>query len=462
MKWGASQFNTIFADFTSHFWHPPHSRRLFATILSMFQGTGTVNETRLKNGLVILTDKMSGVRSATLGFFYRVGSRHEPAELIGISHFIEHTVFKGTKKRTSLGIAIEQDRLGGNLDAFTTHEETGFVIKVIDDQIEHAFDLLADMLSNPLFDEKDLESEQRVIIEEMKMVEDSPEDYLGEIFSEAFFPDHPLGLSIVGTPKTVRSFNRERTRAYHKQAFNASNLVIAAAGNIEHDEIVKLAGEALGVQISEDHRLRTEDKRAKPAAPIIVKRRQDLEQAHLIIATPFVSATDDRRYAADLLANIIGGGTSSRLWQKIREERGLAYSVGAGAVMFQDCGYFSVFAGTSPEQTGEVVNITVAEMRYIVRNGVSVDELELAKQQSRASILLGLEDSASRASSLAQSEMTHGRQIPVEETLANIDAVTTDYCQGLAQEFFTTDKIAFAALGDLHDLAITRDDLRVS
>ena len=434
-----------------------------------------IQETRLPSGLTILTDRMPGVRSATLGFFFRVGSRHEPRELNGISHFIEHTVFKGTARRTAFDIAIEQDRLGGNLDAFTTHEETGFAIKVIDDQLPRAFDLIADMLVNPRFDESDLESEQRVIIEEMKMIEDSPEEYLGEIFSEAFFGNtHPLGISIAGTPETVRSFNHEITRNYHERAFNAANLVITAAGNVDHSQIVELASEALfstqstqrtqSKEISEISAISAASALNNPptmAAPIVIKQRADLEQAHLVIATPFISATDDRRYAADLLANIIGGGTSSRLWQKVREERGLAYNVGASASMYQDCGVFSIFAGSSPEQTLEIVDLSTAEMRSIVADGVTSDELELAKQQSRASILLSLEDSASRAAALAQSEMVYGRQIAVEETLANIDAVTINDIAAIAREFFTTEKVAFAAIGDLLEDAISRDDLRI-
>lgn len=433
-----------------------------------------IQETRLENGLTILTDRMPGVRSATLGFFFRVGSRHEPRELNGISHFIEHTVFKGTARRTALDIAIEQDRLGGNLDAFTTHEETGFAIKVIDDQLPRAFDLIADMLVNPRFDESDLESEQRVIIEEMKMIEDSPEEYLGELFSEAFFLDHELGMSIAGTPETVRSFNHEKTRKYHEKAFNAANLVISAAGNVDHSQIVAFANEAL---FSTQSTQRTQSNKVseisaisaasalnnppKLAAPIVIKQRADLEQAHLIIATPFISATDDRRYAADLLSNIIGGGTSSRLWQKVREERGLAYNVGASASMYQDCGVFSIFAGSSPGQTREIVDLSIEEMRDVVKNGITENELDLAKQQSRASILLSLEDSASRAAALAQSEMVYGRQIEIEETLANIDAVSTDDIAAIAQEFFTTEKVAFAAIGDLSSDSVQRDDLRI-
>ena len=424
-----------------------------------------INETRLSNGLTILTDPMQGVRSATLGFFFRVGSRHEPNELNGISHFIEHTVFKGTPKRSSLDIAIEQDRLGGNLDAFTTHEEIGFAIKVIDDQLPAAFDLIADMLANPRFDEADLESEQRVIIEEMKMVEDSPEADLSEICSREFFPGHPLGLSIAGTPETVKSFDSKTTRRYHEQVFCGLNLVIAAAGNVDHTQLVEMASRVWSSSPSLP--VVTPKRRERPlppqyASPIIIEQNENLEQAHVIIATPFIAAADKKRYPADLLANILGGGTSSRLWQKIREERGLAYSVGASTIMYHDCGLFSVFAGTSPEQVNEVVDITIAEMREVVKNGVTQAELELAKQQTRASILLGLEDSAGRAATLAQSEMLHGHQIPVEETLENVDAVTVEEIQVLAREHFKTERIAFAALGDLKGLDISREILKTS
>ncbi|MBK6749341.1 MAG: insulinase family protein [Pyrinomonadaceae bacterium] len=422
-----------------------------------------IQQTRLDNGLTILTDRMPGVRSATLGFFFRVGSRQEPLELNGISHFIEHTVFKGTAKRTALDIAIEQDRLGGNLDAFTSHEETGFAIKVIDDQLPRAFDLIADMLVNPRFDEADLKAEQKVIIEEMKMVEDSPEDHLGDLFNEAVFGSHPLGLSIAGTPETVRSFDREKTRKYFVETYNASNLVIAAAGNVDHEALVELvqsAGFSLSSLGAED-KLKLALSTPSLAAPIVIKQNPNLEQAHLIIATPLVSATDERRYAADLLSNIIGGGTSSRLWQKIREERGLAYSVGASAVMYQDVGMFSVFAGTSPDQVEEVVELAVAEMRDFAKNGVINDELDLAKAQTTASILLGLEDSAGRAATLAQSEMVHGRQISLDEALDAINAVTTGDIHALASEHFRTENVMFAALGDLAGLTIGREHLAI-
>jgi predicted Zn-dependent peptidase len=403
---------------------------------------------------------MPDVRSVTLGFFFRTGARDEPAELNGISHFIEHAVFKGTEKRTALEIAIETDRLGGNLDAFTMHEETGFAVKVVDSELEKAFDLLADLLTNPLFDEKELKREQKVIIEEIKMTEDAPEDFLGEIFNEKLFPNHPLGLSIAGTPKTVRTFSREITRNFHETVFCPSNLIIAAAGNLEHSQIVDLADKFFNSK-TKDQRPKTKNQKPEIANPIVIKKNKSLEQAHLIIATPFVSAQNEKRYAADILANALGGGTSSRLWQKVREEKGLAYSVGASAAMYQDCGVFSIYAGTSPRQTETVLDIALDEMRSVVRNGITQSELELMKAQSVASILLGLEDSATRAASLARLEMVHGRQISLEETLQNIEKVTVEEVQELAQEFFQSEKIAFGALGNLNGLKIRREKLEV-
>ncbi len=420
-----------------------------------------IQTTRFENGLTILTDKMPDVRSVTLGFFYKKGARHEPIELNGISHFIEHAVFKGTATRNALEIAIETDRLGGNLDAFTMHEETGFAIKVVDNQLEKAFDLLADMLTNPRFDEKELKREQKVIIEEIKMTDDSPEDILGEIFNEQLFLNHPLGLSIAGTPKTVKTFNREVTSKFHAEVFNASNLIIAAAGNLEHQQIVDLSHIFFGNETNQIADRKSQIANPLISAPILIKKNKNLEQAHLIIAAPFVDARSERRYAADILANALGGGTSSRLWQKVREEKGLAYSVGASAALYQDCGVFQIYAATSPKQTEEVLDISLKELRKVVRDGITQEELELVKEQTTASILLGLEDSSVRAGTLARLEMVHGRQISLEETLEKIEAVTIEEVQELAQDFFQTEKIAFGALGNLNGLKIKRERLEI-
>ncbi len=423
-----------------------------------------IKTTRLKNGLTILTEKMPDARSATLGFWIKRGSRHEPANLNGISHFIEHAVFKGTSKRTALDIAIETDRLGGNLDAFTMHEAVGFMAKVVDTQTANAFDLIADMIANPLFDEKELKREQKVITEEIKMVEDTPEDILSEVFTKAFYPNHALGLPIEGTRKTVKTFNHETTRNFHTETFQPQNIVIACAGNVEHAQIVELAGKFFNQKPEAGNRKSKAEVSDVPhsSAPILIKAKKNLEQAHLIIAAPWISNLDERRYAASLLIGILGDGNSSRLWQTIREKRGLAYSVGASANSFADCGVFSIYAGCSPEKLLEVVDLAIDEMRRIKREGVTIEELNLAKEQTVASVLLGLEDSSVRAGNLAQMEITHGRQISVEETLAKIEAVTVEEIREIAREFFRTEQIALAALGNLNGLKIRRERLEVS
>ncbi|MDQ4120532.1 MAG: insulinase family protein [Acidobacteriota bacterium] len=419
-----------------------------------------IRKTKLENGLTILTEKMPGVRSATIGFWIKSGSRHEPEHLNGICHFIEHSVFKGTNRRTALDIAIESDKLGGNFDAFTSHEVVGFTMKVVDKYAAQAFDLLADMLANPRFDQTELKREQKVIIEEMKMVEDTPEEYLGELFNRAFFPAHSLGLPIEGTRQTVKTFNHETTAAFHAQIFTPANIVISAAGNIEHAQIAELAEKFFNKKSTEN--LQSASRNPQLAAPILLKKKRELEQAHLIIAAPFVQSNSPQRYAANLLTNILGGGTASRLWQAVREERGLAYSVGASAIAFADCGIFSIYAGTSPKHLDQVVDLSIAEMRRVVREGVSPDELELVKEQGIASILLGLESTSVRAGNLARQEIVHGKTIPIEETLVNIEAVTTDDIQAVAREFFQTERIALAALGNLNGFKVERSRLEVN
>ena len=410
-----------------------------------------IRETRLETGTVVLTDRMPAVRSATLGFFFRCGARGEPAGLNGITHFIEHCVFKGTGRRSALDIAVEQDRLGGTLDAFTTHEETGFVIKVIDDRLEAAFDLLSDMLGDPKFAEADLETEQRVIIEEMKMNEDSPEDLLSDIFHREFFRGHPLGLPITGTAETVRSFGSRETAAYHASAFTPENLIIVAAGNVEHDHVVELVDGHIDRRSAGESATSSAEEPPMPQASIFIEPRPDLEQTHLILAAPSVSGRDQRRYAVELLSSVLGGGTSSRLWQNVRENHGLVYGIDSSAVMYNDCGHLSVSAAASPEHAGTVLDMIVAELGGLVSNGVWADELARVKAQARSGILLELEDSASRAGSLAQCELTHGRQIPVEETIEKLDAVTCEDVQAVAQDLFRAEKLAFVAIGRMPD-----------
>ena len=409
------------------------------------------------------------MRSVTVGVWVRRGSRHEAADWNGVCHFIEHAVFKGTTRRTALDIAVESDRLGGHFDAYTTHELTGFSMKVVDTALPQAFDLLSDMLASPRFDEGDLDCERRVIIDEMKMVEDTPDEYLIELFSAEYFPGHPLGRPIEGTEKTVSSFDRERTARYHARAYAPRNLVVAAAGNVEHERLVELAarafdgGHADGAPPAPEVGEADEGDGAPPvhAAPILIRRKKELEQAHLILASPWPSSRDDDRYAASLLGSVIGGGTSSRLWQRVREERGLAYSVGAAGSQFTDAGVFQIYAGTSPEHLDEVLDISLEELRRVARERVGDEELRLVKDQSVASILLSLESTSARAGSLARQEIVHGRRIPPEEMIARYEAVTPDDLLRLARQFFTTDALALGALGDLNGFKVERSRLEI-
>jgi predicted Zn-dependent peptidase len=422
--------------------------------------TEQVQLTRLPNGLTVLTERMPSLRSATVGIWVRRGSRHEPADWNGVCHFIEHAVFKGTERRTAMDIAVESDRLGGHFDAYTTHEMTGFAMKVVDTALPAAFDLLADMLARPRFEEEELRREQKVIIEEMKMVEDTPDEFLAEIFNAAYFPGHPLGRPIEGTAETVSTFGRKRTVEFHAHAYAPRNLVVAAAGNVEHEQLVELAARAFereAVGGAEE----VEEVAPSPAAPILIQRKKELEQAHLIIATPFPSARHADRYTASLLSSVIGGGTSSRLWQQVREERGLAYSVGAVGSHFMDAGVFQIYAGTSPEQLDEVLDLSLAEVRRVLREAVGEEELRLVKDQAVSSILLGLESTSARAGTLARQEIVHGRRITPEQVIERIEAVTPEDLLRVATEFFKTDRLALGALGDLNGFKVDRARLEV-
>ncbi|MEP6921393.1 MAG: pitrilysin family protein [bacterium] len=423
-----------------------------------------VQSTKLPNGLTVLTEHIPGLRSVTAGIWVRRGSRHESAAQNGICHFIEHSVFKGTTRRSARDIAVESDRLGGHFDAYTTQEMTGFALKVADSKLPEAIDLLADLVSRPRFDQQDLEREQKVILEEMKMVEDTPDELLGELFNAAYFPNHPLGRPIEGTEETVSSFDHKTTVAFHAQAFSRANLVIAAAGNIEHASLVAMVERAFadgntngnGTQPGPDVSFSP-----SVAAPILIEQKKELEQAHLIIAAPFPTALSNERYAASLLSSVIGGGTSSRLWQKIREERGLAYSVGAGAGTFSDVGVFTIYAGTSPEHLDEVVDLSLEEVRSVVAEIIPKEELTLAKDQAVSSILLGLESSSARASALARQEIIHQRRISPDEMIRNLEAVTAEEMQSVARKYFTTEKLALGALGNLNGFRVDRARLAV-
>jgi predicted Zn-dependent peptidase len=419
-----------------------------------------IQSTKLDNGLTVVTEHMPGLRSVTIGIWVRRGSRHEKAESNGIFHFIEHAVFKGTMRRTALDIAIESDRLGGHFDAYTAHEMSGFTMKVVDDALPNAIDLLGDIVAHPRFEEDEMIREQKVIIEEIKMVEDTPDEFLAELFNEAYFPDHSLGRPIEGKLETVSSFDARKIKDFHTLEYVPGNLVVAAAGNVDHQRLLDLVAPIFAHAKIQPTVLTTEEPPI-PAAPILIRQKSELEQSHLILAAPWTSARDERRFAASLLASIIGGGTSSRLWQKVREEHGLAYSVGAAAAAFKDTGVFQIYAGTSPEHLDQVIDLSVNELKRMVYESVSNEELRLVKDQAISSILLSLESSSSRAGTLARQEIIHGRRISPEETINQLEAVTCEDMQEIARSFFTSENLSIGILGDLNGFKIDRSRLEI-
>ena len=419
-----------------------------------------VQTTRLANGLTLLSEHMPGLRSVSLGIWVRRGSRHESPALNGICHFIEHALFKGSNRRSARQIAVESDRLGGHLDAYTAHEITGFALKVVDTALPQAFDLLADLVANPRFAEEDLKREQKVIIEEMKMIEDTPDELLSELFNAAYFPDHSLGRPIEGTEQTVSSFDHTTTAHFHSTAYGPRNLVIAAAGNVVHEQLAALAAQTFGNSNGDVHYANASASPAT-AAPILIERKNELEQAHLIVAAPWPSAKSDDRYAASMLGTVIGGGTSSRLWQAIREERGLAYSIGAGGNTFTDVGMFTIYAGASPAHLDQVLDLSLKELRRVVREPISDEELQLAKEQATCSVLLSLESSSARCGALARQEIVHGRRISPDEMIRRIEEVTPEDTLRVAQTCFTTPSLALGALGNLNGFSVDRSRLEI-
>jgi predicted Zn-dependent peptidase len=340
---------------------------------------------------------------------------------------------------------------------------TGFTVKVADHALPQAIDILADLVAHPRFEQEDLEREQKVILEEMKMVEDTPDELLGELFNAAYFPNHSLGRPIEGTRETVSTFDHKTTVGFHAREFSYSNLVVAAAGNVDHGRLVELVAIAFdGCESGAGSRPHGLDSgKPRPAAPILIEQKSELEQAHLVLATPWPHALSSDRYSASLLSSIIGGGTSSRLWQKVREERGLAYSVGAAGSAFSDVGVFTVYAGTSPEYLDQVLELSLSELREVVRNSVLEEELRIAKDQAISSILLGLESSSARAGTLARQEIIHGRRISPDEVIEKIRTTTVDELQEVARTYFKTETIALGALGNLNGFNVDRSRLEI-
>jgi predicted Zn-dependent peptidase len=416
----------------------------------MIEQTSPLEKTVLDNGLTILTEQMSHVRSASVGIWVRSGSRHEAAPLNGISHFIEHTLFKGTRNRTSREIAVESDAIGGHVDAFTSREVAAYYVKVLDEHLPRAFDLIADLVTAPLFDNTELDRERNVVMEEIKMVEDTPDDLVHEVFVANFWPDHPLGRSILGTAQTLATFDHDRVASYFQNVYTPRNLVVAAAGNIEHTGFVEMVERYLSGLADRPVDLVSSAPSHATSRVVISK---DLEQAHLMMGTPSPSMMSDDRYAVHTLNVILGGGMSSRLFQTIREDHGLAYAVFSGINAYTDAGYLSVYAATSPEQINDVIRLSIGEFDRLKSETISEAELQRAKDQLKVSIMLGLESTSARMSNLARQEIFFGRQFTLDEILKRIDRVTAGDVQRMAHEIFG-DELAVTAIGQIESLDI--------
>src|ERR1700712_1718474 len=417
-----------------------------------------IRKTTLSNGLLVLTERMPHLRSVSMGVWIDSGSRDETPELNGISHFIEHMVFKGTTTRSASQLAREVDSIGGNLDAFTGKETVCFNIKVLDENVHAALDLLTDLVLHPTFSPDDLAREQGVILEEIKMDEDNPDYLVHELFTQKFWKGDALGRPILGTAKTVSSFDQAIVLDEYAARFTPQNMVFTAAGNLEHDSFVAEVAEAFSTLPPSTVRpARTAPPQAFPH--ITLKNKKSLEQVQFCLALPALEIANPDRYIAYLLNSILGGGMSSRLFQAIREERGLAYSIYSEMNPFRDTGCLAVYAGCAVDKTREVLDLTLAEFSRIKTELVSEDELKRAKDQLKGNMVLALESSSSRMSNLARQQMYFGRFFTTDDITAEVNRVTREDVQRLAGELIQADRLALTLLGNLGGLKIDRESL---
>jgi predicted Zn-dependent peptidase len=416
-----------------------------------------LRRTVLPNGLIVLTERMEHLRSVAMGVWIKSGSRCEPAETNGISHFVEHMLFKGTRSRTAQHIAREMDSIGGNLDAFTGKETICFNVKSLADHVPIALDVLSDLVLNPVFADTDIERERGVILEEIKIDEDNPDVLVHELFTQSFWKDHPLGWPILGTTETVGKLDQKSLFDYHGDRFHAGNIVFSAAGQLDHDQFTqavaaKFSGLASGATL---HELSAPEASAK----IVLRNKRSLEQVQICLGVPAPPITDDNRYATLILNTVLGGGMSSRLFQTIREERGMVYSIYSDLSPYRDTGTLCVYAGTSAGKALEVIDLILGEFTKLKQETLSEEELKRAKDQVKGNILMGLESSNSRMANLARQEMYFRNFMTVDEVIARIDEVEAEQVQSMAQRLFDPNRIAVTLLGRLNGVKLKREQL---
>jgi predicted Zn-dependent peptidase len=416
-----------------------------------------LRRTVLPNGLIVLTERMDHLRSVAMGVWIRSGSRGEAAETNGISHFVEHMVFKGTRNRSAQHIAREMDSIGGNLDAFTGKETICFNVKSLADHVPIALDVLADLVLNPVFASNDIERERGVILEEIKIDEDNPDVLVHELFTQNFWKDHPLGKPILGTTTTVARLDQPLLLDYHGGRFHSGNMVFSAAGNLDHDQFVEAV--AAKFEPLRGGEPLTELPAPLSSARILLKNKKALEQVQICLGVPAPPITDENRYATLILNTVLGGGMSSRLFQTIREERGMAYSVFSDLSPYRDTGTLCVYAGTSAGKALECIDLIMTEFRKLKEELLPAEELTRAKDQLKGNILMGLESSNSRMANLARQEIYFGQFFTADEIIARIEAVDAEQVQAMAQRLFDPERIAVTLLGRLDGIKMTRKQL---
>jgi predicted Zn-dependent peptidase len=423
----------------------------------MMNNERNIRRTVLPNGLIILTERMDHLRSVAMGVWIKSGSRCEPAEINGISHFVEHMLFKGTRSRTAQAIAREMDSIGGNLDAFTGKETICFNVKSLADHVPIALDVLSDLVLNPIFAASDIERERGVILEEIKIDEDNPDVLVHELFTQSFWKDHPLGWPILGTTRTVAGLDQDKLFNYHNDRFHAGNMIFSAAGNLDHDKFA----ESIAARFSNFTAGTPLNELAAPeaSARIVLRNKKSLEQVQICLGVPAPPITDENRYATLIMNTVLGGGMSSRLFQTIREERGLAYSIYSDLSPYRDTGTLCVYAGTSSANALQVVDLTLAEFARLKQELLSDEEITRAKDQVRGNILLGLESSNARMANLARQEMYFNHFHSVDEVIARVSEVQAAQVQTMAQRLFVPDRIAVTLLGRLDGVKLDRDRL---
>jgi predicted Zn-dependent peptidase len=400
----------------------------------------------LPNGIRILTERMPHVRSVAVGVWVETGSRHEPEARGGVSHLIEHLVFKGTATRTAEAIARTMDSVGGQMDAFTTKENTCFYVQVLDEHLLLAVDLLTDILLHPLFDAEELEREKSVVLQEIRMVEDTPDDVIHDLFAAQVWGDHPLGRPILGTRELVAAFGRDTIAAHFGEEYVPPQIIIAVAGNVTHEQVVELFGRGFNGFRRE---ARARDGGAPALRPGVNIVHKPLEQVHLVMGFPGLPHAAPERYAMFLLNDVIGGSMSSRLFQEVRERQGLVYSIHTGAQAFVDTGILYVYAATDAQNFAKVLKSILKELRDLKKTGVTAEELKRAKDHLKGSLMLSLESTSSRMNRLAKHEMHLGSFLTIDAMLASIDAVKHEEVQALITELIDEDRLALTTLGPL-------------